>query len=108
MKLPRQALRLSKADRPAGSRVTAIRVSGAPLDDKMSYTVATNDFLSRGGDGYTMSASLGFMMRAFMQVIPQRSDLIMMLIGMVIFTSRAVVVARDISRPACSDGRTRC
>jgi serine/threonine-protein kinase len=31
-------------------------------------------------------------MRAFMPLIPQRADLIMMLIGMVIFTSRAVVV----------------
>jgi eukaryotic-like serine/threonine-protein kinase len=31
-------------------------------------------------------------MRSFIHVIPQRGDLIMMLIGMVIFTSRAVVV----------------
>ena len=43
--------------RPPGERVTAIRVGGAPLDDSKLYTVATNDFLARGGDGYTMFAS---------------------------------------------------
>jgi 5'-nucleotidase/UDP-sugar diphosphatase len=42
--------------RPPGSRVVSIRVGGEPLDDKRIYTVATNDFLSRGGDGYTMFA----------------------------------------------------
>ena len=40
--------------RPPGSRVISIRVGGAPLDEKKVYTVATNDFMSRGGDGYTM------------------------------------------------------
>jgi 2',3'-cyclic-nucleotide 2'-phosphodiesterase (5'-nucleotidase family) len=40
--------------RPPGSRVISIRVGDAPLDDKRMYTVATNDFMSRGGDGYTM------------------------------------------------------
>jgi 5'-nucleotidase / UDP-sugar diphosphatase len=40
--------------RPPGERVTAIRVGGAPLDDTKLYSVATNDFLARGGDGYTM------------------------------------------------------
>jgi 5'-nucleotidase / UDP-sugar diphosphatase len=42
--------------RPPGSRVTAIRVGGAPLDEAKVYKVATNDFLARGGDGYTMFA----------------------------------------------------
>ncbi len=42
--------------RPPGSRVTAIRVGGAPLNDKRVYTVATNDFLARGGDGFAMFA----------------------------------------------------
>jgi 2',3'-cyclic-nucleotide 2'-phosphodiesterase (5'-nucleotidase family) len=32
----------------------SIKVGGAPLDDNKSYRVATNDFLARGGDGYTM------------------------------------------------------
>jgi 2',3'-cyclic-nucleotide 2'-phosphodiesterase (5'-nucleotidase family) len=38
--------------RPAGSRVVAIEVGGAPLDDARTYRVATNDFIGRGGDGY--------------------------------------------------------
>jgi 2',3'-cyclic-nucleotide 2'-phosphodiesterase (5'-nucleotidase family) len=41
-------------NRPAGSRVTAIKVGGVPLDDNKTYRVATNDYLSRGGDDYTM------------------------------------------------------
>jgi 5'-nucleotidase len=41
--------------RPAGSRVTEIKVGGLPLDEKKTYTLATSDFLvSRSGDGYTM------------------------------------------------------
>src|SRR5262245_22368251 len=39
--------------RPAGSRIVSIKVGGAPLDDGKTYRVATNDFLLRGGDGYT-------------------------------------------------------
>jgi 5'-nucleotidase/UDP-sugar diphosphatase len=38
--------------RPAGERITAISVGGAPLDDARIYKVAVNDFLARGGDGY--------------------------------------------------------
>jgi 5'-nucleotidase / UDP-sugar diphosphatase len=40
--------------RPAGSRITSIKVGNAPLDETRTYRVATNDFMSRGGDGYTM------------------------------------------------------
>lgn len=40
--------------RPPGDRVTSIRVGNEPLDDAKDYKVATNDFLSRGGDGYSM------------------------------------------------------
>jgi 2',3'-cyclic-nucleotide 2'-phosphodiesterase (5'-nucleotidase family) len=40
--------------RPPGKRVVSILVDGKPLDEKKVYTVATNDFMSRGGDGYTM------------------------------------------------------
>ena len=39
-----------------GSRVTSVMVGGAPLDPAATYTVATNDFMGRGGDGYTMFA----------------------------------------------------
>jgi 2',3'-cyclic-nucleotide 2'-phosphodiesterase (5'-nucleotidase family) len=44
------------ASRAPGSRVVAFRVGGAPLDDKRMYSVATNDFVARGGDGYTVFA----------------------------------------------------
>lgn len=37
---------------PPGSRVSDIKVGGKPLDPGMEYTVATNDFLAAGGDGY--------------------------------------------------------
>jgi 5'-nucleotidase / UDP-sugar diphosphatase len=38
--------------RPPGSRITSIKVGNAPLDDNKTYSVATNDFLAGGGDGY--------------------------------------------------------
>ena len=37
---------------PAGSRVMAIEVGGRTLDPQARYTVATNDYLAGGGDGY--------------------------------------------------------
>ncbi|WP_421726283.1 bifunctional metallophosphatase/5'-nucleotidase [Bauldia sp.] len=40
--------------RPAGERVLSVMVDGAPLDDAATYTVATNDFLANGGDGYAV------------------------------------------------------
>lgn len=40
--------------RPAGRRVTSIRVGGQRLVDAKTYRVATNDYLARGGDDYTM------------------------------------------------------
>ena len=45
-----------EADRtkPAGSRVLSIKIGNAALDDNKIYTIATNDFLARGGDGYDM------------------------------------------------------
>jgi 2',3'-cyclic-nucleotide 2'-phosphodiesterase (5'-nucleotidase family) len=42
------------ASRLPGSRVLSIKVGDAPLDERKVYRVATNDFLARGGDGYTM------------------------------------------------------
>jgi 2',3'-cyclic-nucleotide 2'-phosphodiesterase (5'-nucleotidase family) len=39
--------------RPSGHRVLSIKVGDAPLDESKNYTVATNDFMTRGGDGYT-------------------------------------------------------
>lgn len=39
-----------------GSRVLAVEIGGKPLDMKAKYRLATNDFMLRGGDGYTMLA----------------------------------------------------
>ena len=36
----------------AGSRVVSVNVGDAPLDPAKTYTVATNDFMANGGDGY--------------------------------------------------------
>jgi 5'-nucleotidase len=43
--------------RPAGARVVRVLVGGAPLDPARRYTLATNNFTARGGDGYAMLAS---------------------------------------------------
>ena len=45
------------ARRPAGSRVSDVSVNGSPLDPGAAYTVATNDFMARGGDGYAALAA---------------------------------------------------
>lgn len=42
------------SSKPAGKRVVSMKVNGAPIDAAKTYTVATNDFLVAGGDGYTM------------------------------------------------------
>jgi 2',3'-cyclic-nucleotide 2'-phosphodiesterase (5'-nucleotidase family) len=39
---------------PAGGRVKAVTVGDAALDPARTYTLATNDFMARGGDGYGM------------------------------------------------------
>lgn len=39
---------------PAGQRVRKVLVGGEPLDEFRTYSVATNDFLVAGGDGYTV------------------------------------------------------
>lgn len=41
-------------NQPEGSRVYDVMVGGKPIDLKKIYTVATNDFLAAGGDGYEM------------------------------------------------------
>ncbi len=40
------------ARRPKGARVVDVAVGGKPLDEAAVYTLATNDFLAKGGDGY--------------------------------------------------------
>ncbi len=43
---------------PGGSRVKEIFVGGQPLDENKIYKIALNDFLTAGGDDYTMLANL--------------------------------------------------
>ncbi len=43
--------------RPPGARVTGVAVGGAALDAGRTYTLATNDFLAGGGDGYAVFRS---------------------------------------------------
>ena len=40
--------------KPKGSRVISVEADGKPLDVTASYTIATNDFMANGGDGYVM------------------------------------------------------
>jgi 2',3'-cyclic-nucleotide 2'-phosphodiesterase (5'-nucleotidase family) len=40
--------------KPAGERLAALSVGGAPLDPAASYTLATLDFIVNGGDGYSV------------------------------------------------------
>lgn len=42
--------------KPAGDRVTEIKVNGKAIDPNATYTVATNDFTAVGGDGFTAFA----------------------------------------------------
>ena len=39
---------------PAGQRVSEVKVQGQPLAESRNYTVAVNDFMASGGDGYDM------------------------------------------------------
>ena len=43
-----------QANAPAGKRVTDVKVNGQPIMMDKLYTVATNDFMAAGGDGYDM------------------------------------------------------
>ena len=39
--------------RPAGQRVVAVEVGGAPLDPERRYRIAVADYVANGGDGIT-------------------------------------------------------
>jgi 5'-nucleotidase/UDP-sugar diphosphatase len=41
---------------PRGQRVVSIEIDGKNIEDGMLYSVATNDFMLRGGDGYASLA----------------------------------------------------
>lgn len=38
--------------KPPGARVRSVKIGGVNLDPSATYTLATNDFMARGGDGY--------------------------------------------------------
>lgn len=40
----------------AGSRVVSVKIGDTDLDPNATYKLATNDYMGRGGDGYTMFA----------------------------------------------------
>jgi 5'-nucleotidase / UDP-sugar diphosphatase len=42
----------ARADGIPGKRIDSVEIAGVPLDPDRSYTVATNDFILRGQDGY--------------------------------------------------------
>ncbi len=51
--------------KPAGSRVSEIKVGGQPLNESKTYSLATSDFLvTRGGDGYTMFKDAKILIKA--------------------------------------------
>ena len=37
---------------PVGQRLVSVTVNGQALDNGRKYTLATNDFVANGGDGY--------------------------------------------------------
>ena len=39
---------------PPGQRVKSITIGGQPIDLSATYTLATNDFVAKGGDGYAV------------------------------------------------------
>ncbi|HET8762999.1 MAG TPA: 5'-nucleotidase C-terminal domain-containing protein [Gemmatimonadales bacterium] len=44
--------------KPDGQRLVKVLVAGKPLRDNATYTLAVNDFMSTGGDGFTMFNAL--------------------------------------------------
>ncbi|HXT37506.1 MAG TPA: 5'-nucleotidase C-terminal domain-containing protein [Chloroflexota bacterium] len=42
-----------KLSRPAAHRVTSVTIGGQPISLTQTYTLATNDYMLGGGDGYT-------------------------------------------------------
>ena len=52
------------ANKPAGERVANVMVGGVALDSAATYTVATNDYMAGGGDGYGMFADATVLLSA--------------------------------------------
>jgi 5'-nucleotidase len=44
-----------------GSRLVRVSINGQPLDDEHVYILATNTYLTEGGDGYSMLTGLHYL-----------------------------------------------
>lgn len=61
-------------------RVKNVKINGEPLDLEKTYTLATNDFIKAGGDGYTMlarypkTADYGALDEALVKYISEEMD----------------------------------
>lgn len=60
--------------REAGSRVMDVLVNGEGLDLDKTYTVATNDFLAAGGDGYTTFTSANILVETGLMLRDAMAD----------------------------------
>lgn len=74
---------------PAGQRITSLAINGHPIDPARSYRVATNSFLTGGGDGFAQFTS-----------VPQAAN-----VGFDIDALEAYVATGSVSVPVC--GRVR-
>ena len=77
----------------AGARVVELLISGAPVDSSRRYTLATNDFMAGGGDGYEVFKS------AEVLVAPQA--------GPLLYDLLAAAIARDGVIAPALEGRIR-
>ena len=73
---------LYKRPAPAGTRLLSAAVAGAPIDDSKTYSIATLDFLTNGGDGYSVferfvsSESTGQLARDLLNACAQRQGIV--------------------------------
>lgn len=51
------------ASKPSGSRIISVVVNGKPLVDSQRYSLATNSYVTSGGDGYTMFADAKYLLK---------------------------------------------
>jgi 5'-nucleotidase len=51
------------ASKPPGQRVVSTAANGQPLDEKKKYSLATNSYVTSGGDSYTMFADAKYLLK---------------------------------------------
>nr|WP_275580788.1 5'-nucleotidase C-terminal domain-containing protein [Aquibacillus albus] len=51
-------------DQPVGSRIIDATINGQPIDESATYSLATVDFISTGGDGYSMFEGANYLLDA--------------------------------------------